>query len=126
MPKEFITLPSPAPRPYSNAVKAGDYIFVSGTTGNVNPETGGKVIGIQAQTKQCLENIKRILAKAGATLEDVVKCTVFIRSETDFAPMNDVYRSYFVKDLPARSTVITGLVAPDMVIEIECVAYKPG
>ena len=126
MSKEFITLPSPTPRPYSNAVKAGDYIFVSGTTGNVNPETGGKLIGIQPQTRQCLENIKRILAKAGASLEDVVKCTVFIKNEADFAPMNDVYRSYFVKDLPARSTVVTGLVAPDMVIEIECIAYKPG
>ena len=125
MKKEFINLPNPNPRPYSQAVKAGDYIFVSGTIGNVNPETGGKVTGIQAQTKQCFENIKRLLVKAGASLDDVVKCTVFIKNEADFAPMNDVYRSYFTKDLPARSTVVTGLVAPDMVIEIECIAYHP-
>ena len=125
MKKEFINLPGPSPRPYSQAVKVGDFIFVSGTTGNNNPETGGKVTGIQAQTKQCLENIKRVLVRAGASLEDVVKCTVFIRNEADFAPMNDVYRGYFVKDLPARSTIVTGLVAPDMVIEIECIAYHP-
>ena len=125
MPKQFITLPSPTPRPFSNAVRAGDYIFVSGTTGNVNPETGAKVIGIEAQTRQCLENIKGILAKTGASLEDVVKCTVFIKDQANFAPMNDIYRRYFVKDLPARSTVVAGLVSPDMVIEIECVAYKP-
>ncbi len=126
MKKEFINLPSPNPRPYSQAVRAGDYIFVSGTIGNVNPETGGKVTGIQAQTKQCFENIRRLLVLAGASLDDVVKCTVFIKNEADFAPMNDVYRSYFSKDLPARSTIVTGMVAPDMVIEIECIAYHPA
>jgi 2-iminobutanoate/2-iminopropanoate deaminase len=125
MKKAFFNLPSPSPRPYSQAVKAGDYVFVSGTTGAVNPETGGKVSGIQGQTKQCLDNIKRVLAMAGSSLDEVVKCTVFIKNEADFAPMNEVYRTYFVKDLPARSTVVTGLVSPDMIIEIECIAYHP-
>jgi 2-iminobutanoate/2-iminopropanoate deaminase len=60
MKKAFFNLPSPSPRPYSQAVKAGDYVFVSGTTGAVNPETGGKVSGIQGQTKQCLDNVKRV------------------------------------------------------------------
>lgn len=125
MKKEFFNLPAPNPRPYSQAVKAGDYIFVSGTIGNVNPDTGAKIAGIQGQTKQCFENIKRLLVMAGSSLEEVVKCTVFIKNEADFAPMNDVYRTYFGKDLPARSTVVAGLVASDMVVEIECIAYHP-
>lgn len=125
MKKEFFNLPAPNPRPYSQAVKAGDYIFVSGTIGNVNPDTGAKITGIQPQTKQALESIKRLLTMAESSLDDVVKCTVFIKNEADLASMNEVYRTYFGKDLPARSTVVAGLVAPDMVVEIECIAYKP-
>jgi 2-iminobutanoate/2-iminopropanoate deaminase len=123
--KVCFNLVTPNPRPYSQVVEAGDYLFISGTTGAVNPETGSKVTGIQAQTRQCLDNINKLLTKAGSSLDEVVKCTVFIKNQEDFAPMNEVYRTYFIKDLPARSTIVTGLVAPEMVIEIECIAYHP-
>jgi 2-iminobutanoate/2-iminopropanoate deaminase len=124
MVKEFVNLPSTETRPYSSAVRAGDYIFVSGHLGSVDGE-GKEVQGIAAQTKQCLKNINQTLAAAGASLDDVVKVTVFLCSEKYFAGMNEVYRSFFPKEKPARSTVVSGLVLPNMLIEIECVAFVP-
>ena len=124
MVKEFINLPSTETRPYSSAARAGDYIFVSGHLGSVDSE-GKEVQGIAAQTKQCFDNIKETLAAAGASLDDVVKVTVFLCSEKDFAGMNEVYRSFFPKEKPARSTVVSGLVLPNMLIEIECIAFAP-
>ena len=124
MAKEIIIMPNTAERPFSSAVRAGNYIFVSGSGGFVNKD-GRELKGIKAQTRQCLENIKQVLETAGSSLSDVVKVTVFITSADDFAQMNEIYRSYFTKDRPARSTVVTGLVRPDMLIEIECIAYKP-
>ncbi len=79
--------------------------------------------GIAAQTRQCLENIRQILEAAGSSLEDVVKVTVFLRDAGYFAQMNEVYQSYFPKDHPARSAVVTGSVVPNMLVEIECIAY---
>jgi 2-iminobutanoate/2-iminopropanoate deaminase len=125
MTKEFINLPSTKTRPYSSAVRAGDYIFVSGHLGSVDSE-GKEVRGIVAQTKQCLNNVKQTLAAAGASLDDVVKVTVFLRSEEDFADMNEAYQSYFPEAKPARSTVVSGLVLPSMLIEIECIAFVPS
>ena len=122
--REFIILPGKAEMPFSSAVRAGDYIFVSGTTGHLDAQ-GNSVAGTEAQTKQCLENMKQALQAAGASLSDVVKATVFLVNVDNFAKMNGVYKSYFPKDCPARATVITGLVSPDMLVEIECVAYKP-
>ena len=121
---EFIVLPGKEEMPFSSAVRTGDFIFVSGTTGRVDAQ-GNPVNGIEAQTRQCLENIEQALRVAGAALSDVVKVTVFLVNVDDFAKMNGVYKGYFSKDRPARSTVITGLARPDMLIEIECVAYKP-
>ena len=125
MVKEFINLPSTLTRPYSSAVRAGDYIFVSGHLGSVDSE-GKEVQGIVAQTKQCLDNVKQTLAAAGASLDDVVKVTVFLHSEKDFAGMNEAYQSYFPEEKPARSTVVSGLVLPNMLIEIECIAFVPS
>jgi len=125
MAKQAFNLPNAQARPYSQAVRAGDFIFVSGTTGAVNTQTGEKVTGIQNQTKQCLENIKRVLAGMGASLDGAVKCTAFITKAEDWAPMNEVYRIYFPKDPPTRSTVIVGLVQADMLVEIECIIYAP-
>ena len=122
--REVIIMPNTADRPYSSAVRAGDFSFVSGQGGRVDAQ-GNPVEGIEAQTKQCLENMKQVLQAAGSSLSDVVKVTVFLANVDDFAKMNEVYRSYFSKDLPARSTTITGLVSSDMLIEIECIAYKP-
>ena len=125
MPKaEFITMPNIAGRPFSSAVKAGDFIFVSGTTGHVDAQ-GNPVKGIEAQTRQCIENIEQALQAAGSSVRNVVKVTVFLANVDDFAKMNEVYRSHFPKDLPARSTAITGLVRADMLVEMECIAYKP-
>ena len=122
--KEVIVLPGMKERPYSSAIRAGDFIFVSGTVGGVDAQ-GNPIEGIAAQTKQCLENTKNVLQTAGASLSDVVKATVFLTNADDYAKMNEVYRSYFPKDLPTRSTVITGLAVPELLIEIECIAYKP-
>ncbi len=124
MAKEIIIMPNTAERPFSSAVRAGDYIFLSGAGGFVDKD-GKEIKGIEAQTKQCLENIKQVLETAGSSLSDVVKTTIFLVNTSDFTQMNEVYRSYFSKDRPARSTVVTGLVRPDMLIEIECIAYKP-
>ena len=124
MAKEIIIMPNTAKRPFSSAVRAGNYIFVSGNGGFVNKD-GRELKGIEAQTGQCLENIKQVLEAAGSSLSDVVKTTIFLVNTSDFPQMNEVYRSYFPKDRPARSTVVTGLVRSDMLIEIECIAYKP-
>ena len=124
MVKKVITVPDAFKLPFSPAIRAGDYIFVSGQIGHVDAQ-GREVKGIEAQLKQCLENMKRVLAAAGSSLEDVVKVTVFLRNEKDFARMNEVYQGYFAKDQPARSTVIAGLVLPSMLIEMDCIAYSP-
>jgi 2-iminobutanoate/2-iminopropanoate deaminase len=124
MGKEVITVPAipNAPKlPFSPAIKAGDYIFVSGQVGFIDAN-GKEVKGIQAQTRQCLENIKQVLKSAGSSLNDVVKTTVFLNNAEHFAQMNEVYQSYFPKDFPARSTVVTSPVMPNMLIEIECIA----
>ena len=123
MRKEFIIHPTRADLPYSQAIRAGDFIFVSGQGGDVNAQ-GNPVKGIEAQTRQCLENMKQVLQAAGSSLSDVVKVTVFLANIDDFAKMNEVYRGYFPKNAPVRSTIITGLVSSDMLIEIECIAYK--
>ncbi len=124
MVKKVITVPGAPKLPFSPGIRAGDYIFVSGQAGFVDAE-GKEVKGIKAQTKQCLENIKQVLTVAGCSLDDVVKVTVFLRNQEDFAKMNEVYQSYFVKDRPARSTVVAALALPSMLIELECIAYSP-
>lgn len=124
MVKKVITLPDAPKFPFSSAIRAGDYIFVSGQVGHTDAQ-GREITGVETQVRQCLENMKRVLAAAGLSLDDVVKVTVFLRNEKDFAKMNEVYQSYFTKDRPARSTVIVGLALPSMLIEIECIAYSP-
>ena len=110
---------APAPRgPYSPAVRAGDFIFVSG---QVPPEPGD----IAHETRQVLSNLKRILEGSGASLADVVKCSVFLADGKDFAAMNAVYAEFFGETKPARSTVVTGFAIPNIKVEIDAVAYKP-
>ena len=124
MAKEVITVPNRPKTPYSPGIKAGDYIFVSGQVGLVD-DKGRELKGVEAQARQCLENVKQVLEAAGSSLSDVVKVTVFLAKADDFDKMNEVYQSYFTKDLPARSTAITGLAKPAMEVEIECIAYHP-
>src|SRR5271155_334542 len=116
---------APTPRgPSSPAVRAGDFIFVSGQ-GPIDPVTDKLSPGdIKHQTHIVLSNIKRILDAAGATMADVVKCSVFLKEGSDFPQMNQVYTEFFGLHTPARTTVVCDFVA-DMRVEIDCVAYKP-
>jgi 2-iminobutanoate/2-iminopropanoate deaminase len=108
--------------PYSQAIKANGFIFVSGQLPAV-PLDGQLVEGgIAAQTKQSLENIKAILAKAGCTLADVVKTTVFLKNINDFAAMNQVYAEYFSKECPARACFEVARLPKDALVEIEAIA----
>ena len=123
MSRQIISVPNAPKMPFSPAIKTGQYLFVSGQAGFYNPKAGQEVKGIEAQTKQTLENIKDVLEAADSSLTDVVKVTVFLRNADDFGKMNEVYADFFPKDYPARSTVIVGLALPQMLIEIECIAY---
>jgi 2-iminobutanoate/2-iminopropanoate deaminase len=108
--------------PYSQAVRAGNLLFISGQLPS-DPKTGSIVGGdINIQTKQSIENIKAILAAAGASLGSVVKTTVFLKSMDHFGEMNQVYQQYFTGDAPARSTVEVARLPKDALIEIESVA----
>jgi 2-iminobutanoate/2-iminopropanoate deaminase len=118
---------APVPRgPYSPAVRAGDFIFVAGQ-GPINPETDKMELGdIRHETRLVLTNIQRILAAAGASMEDVVKCQVYLGDGDDFAAMNEVYGEFFGTAKPARTTVVTKFVVqPEMKVEIDAIAYKP-
>jgi 2-iminobutanoate/2-iminopropanoate deaminase len=111
---------APAPRgPYSPAVRAGDFIFVSG---QVPPDLGD----VAHETRQVLTNLGRILEGCGASLADVVKCSVFLADGKDFAAMNEVYAEFFGETRPARSTVVTAFAIPGIKVEIDAIAYKPG
>lgn len=108
--------------PYSQAVKAGGLLFVSGQI-PLDPATGEVVEAtIQAQATRSLNNLKAILAQAGATLDDVVKTTVFLKDMGDFAEMNKVYASFFQSDCPARSAVQVAKLPKDVMVEIEAIA----
>lgn len=126
MTKQAIKAPSGLPNvPYSPGMKAGDYIFISGQVGHLDRE-GNKVEGVEAQTRQTMENMKRVLEMAGASFSDVVKATIFLVNADDFARMNEVYKGYFDKDFPARSTIIVvALARPEILVEIEGIAYQP-
>ena len=115
----------PAPRgPYSPAVRAGDFIFVSGQV-PVDPATNQLSNGdIKHETRIVINNIKLVLEGAGATLADVVRVGVYIGDGKDFAAMNEVYTEFFGAAKPARSTIVCGFAA-DIKVEIDCVAYKP-
>ena len=111
--------------PYSQAIKAGNTIYVSGQL-PLDPKTGAfPGNDIASQTKQSLENVKAVLAEAGCTMEDVFKTTVFIKDMNDFAAINEVYATYFTGDvLPARSCVEVARLPKDVKVEIEVIAMK--
>jgi 2-iminobutanoate/2-iminopropanoate deaminase len=107
--------------PYSQAIRAGDLIFVSEQV-PLDPTTGMIQGDISTQTRQSLENIREILAAAGASLSDVVKTTVFLKNLDDFNSMNTVYQRYFTGDAPARSTIEVSRIPRGALIEIETIA----
>ena len=109
--------------PYSHAVKAGGFIYVSGQAA-LDPATSKPIHGTVAEeTRRTLENLKAILEAAGASLADVIKCSVFLADIRDFAAMNAVYAEYFDAAKPARTTVQAILPAAGLKVEIDCIAY---
>lgn len=108
--------------PYSQAVKVNSFVFTAGQAG-VDPATG-KIVegGIEAQTRQTLNNVRAILEAAGTSMANVVKTTVFLHSIHDFAAMNGVYKTFFPADPPARSTVAAKDLPLGALVEIEVVA----
>jgi 2-iminobutanoate/2-iminopropanoate deaminase len=109
--------------PLSPAVRAGDFIYVSG---QVPTNSDGSVVqgGIEAQTRRVMENVEAALKLAGASLSDVVKTTVILVDARDFSAFNKVYGSFFATNPPARTTVEARLMI-DIRVEIEAIAYKP-
>jgi 2-iminobutanoate/2-iminopropanoate deaminase len=108
--------------PYSQAVLANGFLFISGQL-PINPETGNFPDGgIKEQASQSLENVKAILSEAKLSLNDVVKTTVFLSNIEDFAAMNEVYSQYFMSDCPARSAFQVANLPKSAFVEIEVIA----
>ena len=108
--------------PYSQAIQVGNLVFTSGQL-PVNPTTGELIVDdIQAETRQCLNNVEAILAAAGTSLKNAVKLTVFIKDMSQFSKINEAYAEYFPEDKPARSCVEVARLPKDANIEIEAIA----
>jgi len=107
--------------PYSQAVRLGDTVYCSG---QIALAPGGTLVqgGIAEQTRQVLDNLKAVLAAAGASLATVVKTTVFLKDLSDFAQMNDVYARYLGKEPPARSTIQAAALPKGVSVEIDLIA----
>ncbi len=125
MGKQVVRTPN-APQPlgpYSQGIKAGNLLFVSGQ-GPIDPKTG-QMIGtdIENQTRQTLTNISAIVEAAGISRRDIVKVSIFLRNMDDFKKMNEVYKTFFPENPPARTTVEARLPVQGMLIEIDAVAY---
>ena len=116
---------TPAAQPYSDAVHAGGFIFVSGKLGVAPGQREPVPGGVEAQTKQALENIRAVLQSAGASLDDVVKCTVILADIADWEAMNSVYRTFFPAGKPARTTFGSAGLVRNALVEIDCSALAP-
>lgn len=108
--------------PYSQAMIAGDFLYASGQIG-INPKTGEVVEGIEAQTRQVMENLKAVLAEADADFSKVAKFTIYLSSMDDFATVNEIYGSYLQKPYPARVTVEVSRLPKDVLVEIDAIVY---
>jgi 2-iminobutanoate/2-iminopropanoate deaminase len=109
--------------PYSQGVKAGNLLFVAGQ-GATDPKTGQMDEEIETQTRQTLTNIKGIVEASGFSMRDVVKVSIFLKNMEDFKKVNEVYKTFFPEDPPARTTVEAKLPAQGMLIEIDAIAYR--
>ncbi len=108
--------------PYSQAIRAGGFVFVAGEKG-IDPRTGKMVPGgVAAETRQTLENIKVILEAAGSSLDRAVATTVYLVNIEDFAAMNQVYAQYFTTNPPGRTTVAVKALPAGALVEIQCTA----
>ncbi|HEY4368118.1 MAG TPA: Rid family hydrolase [Steroidobacteraceae bacterium] len=112
-------------RPFSEAVRAGDLLILSGQVGS--DDTTGKVVpgGIGPESRQALRHVKSVLESNGATLADVVKCSVFLADIAEWGDFNTIYREFFKKPYPARSALGASGLALGARVEIECIAYVP-
>ena len=123
MKKEICTKNAPdAIGPYSQAVRVGDFLYVSGQV-PIDPKTGAVVEGgIQAQAHQVFKNLEAVLSSAGCTFENVVKTTVFLTDLSDFAVVNEIYAQYFPAPCPARSCVAVKTLPKGVLAEVEVIA----
>lgn len=112
---------------FSSAIRSGDFIFLSGALGALPNVTPPQVIegGIEPETRQTMENIRQVLAAAGATFEDLVKCTVYLADIDDYAAMNAVYVEYFPDAPPARAALAGSGLALGALVEVDCIAAAP-
>ena len=126
MPKTVPALPGlqEGHYPFSQIVEANGFVFLAGQVGDVPGKPGAVPGGIEAETRQMLENVGRLLRMAGLDYPDVVKCTVYLRNFSDFAAMNAVYREFFPKEPPTRATVGVTALAEDFRVEIEVLAAR--
>ncbi|WP_316846618.1 RidA family protein [Pedobacter psychrodurus] len=117
------TTNAPAPiGPYSQAVQAGNFLFVSGQVA-INPENGELNIGnIEEETHQVMRNLKAVLLEAGLSFDNVVKSTIFLSDMGTFAQVNEVYGQYFTADFPARETVQVSVLPKNVNVEISVIA----
>ena len=107
--------------PYSQAIEVNGMVFTSGVI-PVVPETGEIPEGSVAQAKQALTNLKNLVEASGSTMDKVIKTTVFIKEMNDFAAINEVYKTFFTTDFPARSCVEVARLPKDVMLEIEAIA----
>ena len=127
MQKEWVFSPSgpPALGPYSHAVKANGFLFVSGQ-GPVARDGSGPVRGtVEEETRLTFENIKAVLADAGSGLDAVVKVTAYLSDMVNFGKFNDVYKTYFQDNQPARTCIQAGRLPGDIQVEIDVIAIIP-
>ncbi|WP_443936980.1 RidA family protein [Pedobacter sp. MW01-1-1] len=117
------TTNAPAPiGPYNQAVKAGNFLFVSGQVA-INPENGALILdSIEEETHQVMRNLKAILLEADLTFDNVVKSTIFLSDMGTFAQVNEIYGSYFTSDFPARETVQVSVLPKNVNVEISVIA----
>jgi reactive intermediate/imine deaminase len=121
--KEIIRVPgSLEGLPFSSAVRVGNMLYLSGQVGTLPGSREIAAGGIAAETRQAMENIRQVLEYSGSSLDQVVKCTVFLLNIGDYAAMNEVYASFFENDPPARSTLAASGLALGAQVEIECIA----
>jgi 2-iminobutanoate/2-iminopropanoate deaminase len=113
----------PGGRPYSPAIKVGNLVFISGQVA-LDPDTGEAVRdSFEAEMRQVMQNVKRLVEQAGSRMDDIVKTTVFLTDMNKFDEMNAIYSEYFDKDPPARSTVEVSALALGFSVEIEAIAF---
>ena len=127
-PPEYHASPASATAalPFSEAVRAGDFLFASGQIGNVPGTLDLAPGGIGPEARQTMQNIDAVLKRHGSSLADAVKCTVFLADMKEWPAFNEVYREFFPDHFPARSALGANGLARGARVEVECIAYKPA